>query len=146
MIPEELKSAIRTSIKSDIASARSVSGGSINRAAKLTLSDGKECFLKWNTTADPRMFAVEEKGLALLKSAETGLRVPEVIATGEAENGTGFLLQEFIQEGRSKSDSAQNFGKSLARLHKTHSEKFGLDHDNYIGRLPQSNGRHTKAL
>ena len=139
MIPEELASAIRSCITGDIASARSVSGGSINQAAKLTLSDGRECFLKWNRTADPRMFVVEEKGLDLLKSAKTGLRVPEVLATGKTESGTGFLLQEFVKESRSKSDSAKSFGEELAQLHHNHSEKYGLDHHNYIGRLPQSN-------
>ena len=35
----------------------------------------------------------------------------------------------------------QNFGKQLSLLHHRHSAYFGLDHDNYMGALPQSNSK-----
>lgn len=146
MISEQLRSHIQQSLNQHIESIHRVSGGSINQAAKITLSDGQTCFLKWNRTADPEMFVKEKKGLALLHSADTALRVPEVLATGKTENGTGFLVQEFIQEGQSKTDSAENFGRALAQLHQHHNERFGLDHDNYIGRLPQSNHWHDNWI
>jgi fructosamine-3-kinase len=139
MIPDSVKQQLQQSLNQEINSTQSVSGGSINRAAKITLSDGQTCFLKWNSTADPNMFVVEEKGLELLNSADTTLRVPDVFATGETKNGTGFLLQEFISEGRSTPTSAEKFGQALAALHRHHEDQYGLDHDNYIGRLPQSN-------
>lgn len=142
MIPESVQQQIRQSLGQGIASSQSVSGGSINRAAKVTLDDRRSCFLKWNTTADPNMFTVEEKGLELLKSADTDLRVPEVFITGKTDSGTGFLLQEFISEGRSNPNSAEEFGQALAALHQHHEEQYGLDYDNYIGRLPQSNNWH----
>ena len=142
MIPDSVQQQIQQSLGQKIESSQSVSGGSINRAAKVTLSDGKTCFLKWNTTADTRMFAVEEKGLELLKAADTSLRVPEVFATGKTENGTGFLLEEFISEGQSQPDSAEDFGKALAAMHQHHKDRYGLDHNNYIGKLPQSNSWH----
>lgn len=142
MIPDTIKRQIHEVLGYKIESAQRLSGGSINQAAKVMLSDGQLYFLKWNTSADPDMFKKEEKGLQLLRSAETSLRVPEVLATGGTENGTGFLLQEFIIEGQSKPDSAKNFGKELAALHKHHEKRYGLDHDNYIGKLPQSNNWH----
>lgn len=142
MIPDSVQRQIKQSLDQDIESSQGISGGSINRAAKVSLSDGTICFLKWNTTADPRMFVVEEKGLELLKSADTSLRVPEVYATGQTENDTGFLLQQFIPEGRSKPDSAEAFGQALAALHQHQAEQYGLDYDNYIGKLPQSNHWH----
>ena len=37
----------------------------------------------------------------------------------------------------------ENFGRSLAMLHQTHSENFGLDHSNYIGSLQQTNVQST---
>jgi len=38
------------------------------------------------------------------------------------------------------SDYWTDFGHKLAGLHRCSKENFGLDHDNYIGSLPQSNG------
>ena len=143
MIPNDVKSQVRQALNLNIISSQRVSGGSINQSAKITLSDGTDCFLKWNTSADPRMFEVEEKGLALLASANTELRVPQVLATGKTENGIGFLAQEFMQEGQANPDSADQFGRELAALHQHHHNQFGLDYDNYIGRLPQSNNWHS---
>jgi fructosamine-3-kinase len=142
MISEQLRSFVEQTLGQSINSINHVSGGSINQAAKISLSNGKTCFLKWNKTADPRMFAVEEKGLELLASADTDIRIPEVYATGETDSGTGFLVQEYIVEGKSKSGSAETFGKNLAKLHRQQNDQFGLEHNNYIGRLPQSNSWH----
>lgn len=142
MIPNSVKEQIQKATNLQITSARRVSGGSINQAAKVTLTNGQNCFLKWNTTADPRMFSVEEKGLNLLASADTAIKIPAVIATGQTDDNTGYLLQEFIEEGTPKPDSATHFGHSLAQLHQHHEEQYGLDHHNYIGRLPQSNTWH----
>ncbi len=142
MISDQLQTSVEQALGQSITSINRVSGGSINQAAKITLSDGKTCFLKWNQTADPRMFSVEKKGLKLLASAGTEIRIPEVYATGKTNSGTGFLAQEFMIEGSSKSGSAEAFGRNLAKLHQQQNEQFGLDHDNYIGRLPQSNSWH----
>lgn len=142
MIPDSVTQQIQRATSQSITSSKRVSGGSINQAAKVTLTDGSTCFLKWNTSADPQMFVVEEKGLELLTFANTSLRIPSVLTTGKADDGTGFLLQEFIEEGHSKPNSAEDFGQALAQLHSHHNETYGLDHDNYIGRLPQSNTPH----
>jgi fructosamine-3-kinase len=144
MVPDSVERQIQKSIGHTIESSQSVSGGSINRAAKVVLSDGRTCFLKWNASADPNMFVVEEKGLKLLASADASLRVPGVYAIGQTKSGTGFLLEEFVAEGRSQPTSAKQFGQALAALHNHHEERFGLDHDNYIGKLPQSNSWHDQ--
>lgn len=146
MIPDKLQSHIQQALDQAIKSDQQVSGGSINQAAKITLSDGRKCFLKWHQTADPAMFEKEEKGLNLLASAETGLRVPDVFATGQTEDNVGYLVQEFITEGRANPDSATNFGRNLALLHQHHKTQFGLDHENFIGRLPQSNNWHENWI
>lgn len=146
MIPERVQSHLQKALGKEFKSVQRVSGGSINQAAKITLSDGKDCFLKWNRSADPNMFVVEEKGLELLKSADTELRVPEVLVTGKTNNGIGYLAQEYIEEGQSGTNSAEVFGKNLAALHKHHKEQYGLDHDNYIGKLPQSNSWHDNWI
>lgn len=146
MITDTLQLEVQQKLGCEIEDIRSVSGGSINRAAKLRLSDGSDCFLKWNTTADPDMFVKEERGLKLLASAETGLRIPEVYGMGTIPDGTGFFLQEFVREGKPQPGSPERFGSALAALHRQHEQQFGLDHDNYIGPLPQSNRRHDEWI
>ena len=142
MISEEIKQAIQESLNADIQSVQRVSGGSINRAAKAELSNGKKCFLKWNSSANPEMFLKEKKGLQQLQHADTDLRVPTVLATGQTRGGTGFLVQEFINEGQPKATSNEQFGQSLAQLHQHQGARFGLTYDNYIGKLPQYNDQH----
>jgi protein-ribulosamine 3-kinase len=88
-------------------------------------------------------FEMEAEGLRLLKSAGSGLRIPEVIAAERPSgNRPAFLLMEFIETGRSGDSFA--FGEKLADLHKNGADLFGLDHTNYIGSLPQSNRQHDK--
>ncbi|HEX6983402.1 MAG TPA: fructosamine kinase family protein [Balneolaceae bacterium] len=146
MIPDEVQQQVQQSLGISIESVRSVSGGSINEAARIKLKDGQNRFLKWNQMAGAEMFSKEERGLKLLKRADSELRIPEVFATGETETGIGFLVQEFIEQGQPKQSSAPKFGEALAELHRHHGKQFGLDHDNYIGRLSQSNTWHEKWI
>lgn len=90
------------------------------------------------------MFEAEVKGLRLLKSTQT-FCIPEVINEGETENQS-YLLMEYIAEGQKQTVFWVTFGFQLAQLHQTTSPQFGLDHNNYIGSLPQKNdGNHTHA-
>lgn len=144
MIPDAIRQQLRQKLGTQIDDIHSVSGGSINRAAKLTLSDGTSCFLKWNTSADPDMFVKENRGLKLLAAADTKLHIPSILALGKTTNDTGYLVLEYISEGQSTKHSAEDFGRQLAALHKYQAELYGLDHDNYIGKLPQSNQQHKE--
>jgi len=51
-------------------------------------------------------------------------------------------MMEFIQTGQKKRDYWTDFAQKLAALHKNSAQQFGLDHNNYIGSLPQSNTKH----
>ncbi|TVQ01084.1 MAG: hypothetical protein EA359_14400 [Balneolaceae bacterium] len=119
---------------------RSVSGGSINQAYFISTNKGR-FFLKYNPSAPDDFFDKEALGLATLKSAETSMRIPDVIAAGNPQEGIpAFLLLEYIEEG--SSGNSLGFGAELAKLHQTRNEYFGLDEDNYIGSLPQYNGQY----
>ncbi len=142
MISELLREAVRELLGEPLHSVQSVSGGSINRAAKITVEGGKTFFLKWNDSAAADMFPKEQKGLELLQSAKSGLRIPEIYGTGSTDAGTDFIVIEYITEGSAASGSHRRLGERLAALHKNTRERYGLDHDNYIGRLQQSNNRH----
>jgi fructosamine-3-kinase len=89
------------------------------------------------------MFEEESKGLEQL-SAHRGPRVPEVIGTGIAVNNS-YMVMDWLEPGKRKVDYFENFGRALAELHSNSQNSFGLDHDNYIGSLPQSNRKHVSG-
>jgi fructosamine-3-kinase len=113
------------------------SGGCINSAAMIDSNLGKQ-FIKWNDREKfPGMFEKEARGLKLLRAPGV-IRVPEVLTTDDTGQFS-YLLTEFISSGSRALDYWDQLGKNLAALHKVSNERFGLDHNNYIGSLPQSN-------
>ena len=134
----EIQETIEQHLNAKIVSFESVSGGDINQSARLHTEAGV-FFLKWNLSAPTDMFNTEAKGLKLLASAESGLVIPESILVSD-----NFLLMDFIEE--EYSGNSYLFGSKLAMLHKKSNELFGLDHSNYIGRLPQSNSFYADWL
>lgn len=116
-------------------------GGDINEAFRLQTSAGP-FFMKSNSASRfPGMFEKEARGLELLGG--TGeIRVPEVIVHGQTGDDI-FLVLEYIESAPRKATFWSDFGRSLARMHTHGSDAFGLDHDNYMGSIPQSNRRHN---
>jgi protein-ribulosamine 3-kinase len=142
MFPDSILNVLQTDHGLIVHDSTSVSGGSINQSVKVDTDKGP-FFLKWNTSAPDDFFTREAEGLRLLKSAKAGLRIPDVIAVDDAdENRPAFLLMEYIESGSGGDSFA--FGRNLAQLHQSTANLFGLDIDNYIGSLPQSNRRHSK--
>lgn len=138
MLPESIQHTIQDSLNDSITRVKSVHGGDINESAKIELESGDKLFVKWNNSAPDSMFSTEAKGLALLNDAGTNLKIPD-----SKLQKNHFLVLEWIDEGGGKTNSAYDFGVELARLHQNSSNSFGLDHDNFIGRLPQSNQQHS---
>lgn len=146
MIPPSIEQETRCileqklAVSVNITQIKSISGGDINEAACLKTHSGSY-FVKWNNARrHPGMFEAEAKGLMLLKEADE-LFIPNVVASGEAGNYS-FLLLEYVESGARIPGFMEDFGISLAKLHKHSSPNFGLDHNNYIGSLPQSNFQH----
>ena len=127
------RAALEAAVGGKVASARPVGGGDINRAEAVTLADGRRLFVKTNAFEPEGMFAAESRGLAWLAEARA-LRVPEVIA-----HGPGFLALELIEPAPPARKFDERLGRGLAALHRFGAPRFGLDHDNFIGRLPQDN-------
>ncbi len=116
---------------------RSLSGGCINDGYEFMTSTGS-FFVKTNSASKyPGMFNAEARGLAVL-TATKSLNIPEKIANGEFEN-TSYLVIEFIYSAPKKGNYWKDFAVKLASLHQHTDDKFGLDHNNYIGSLPQLN-------
>ena len=120
-----------------VAGKTPVSGGDINRAYTLLLSDGSRLFMKANRRENGDFFRAEAEGLEAMK--RTGaVNVPDVIGGGEDRNES-FLLLEHVAEGRRTRGSSEKLGRGLAEMHMydtssfTESGKYGFRHDNYIG-------------
>jgi fructosamine-3-kinase len=112
-------------------------GGCINRGGRLHTTAG-DFFLKWNTTASlERMFEVEARGLNLLRATQA-IHVPEVVTTGQLSEYQ-FILLEYVPQQAPRNDYWALLGRQLAALHASRGAAYGLDHDNYIGSLPQRN-------
>ena len=145
MLPR-LSDAISRGLGVAVTAAEPLSGGDINQAFAVTLADGRTVFAKSNPREPRGMFAAEARGLGWLAEARA-LRVPRVLAmSGDPEEqpggsgpGPGFLVLELIAPATRARDFDEQLGRGLARLHQHGAPGFGLDHDNFIGRLPQVN-------
>ncbi len=115
---------------------RSVSGGSINKAFQIE-TYSETFFLKVNSTSrHPNMFETESAGLLLLSKSDFIVPKPKLVGVKEDAQ---FILMEWIEQGPESSDFWNDFGRYLANLHLQNWDKFGLDYDNYIGSLSQTN-------
>jgi fructosamine-3-kinase len=138
MFPDPIAIKIQEHFKTGISVVKAVHGGDINQGGRITLENGSNYFIKWNMNSDPSMFDKEAKGLKILSEAGTDIVIPNV-----HHYGNNFLILDWIQEGTENHRSSYDFGRQLALLHKNTNDHFGLDHDNFIGKLHQSNHKHS---
>lgn len=139
----KIQEKLSNHFKSDLVvnSINSVSGGDINTAYQLTTN---QCnfFIKTNVASRfPKMFENEATGLKLLRKTNV-FKIPNLIAVGEVEN-VSYLILEWVESTQPEPNFWQNFGQQLALLHKNTNDSFGLNEDNYIGSLPQSNQQYN---
>lgn len=128
-----MRAALEAAVGGKVAGASPVSGGDINAAHAITFTNGRRLFVKTNAREPAGMFRAEAEGLAWLGEARA-LRVPEVVACG-----AGFLALELVEGAPRARDFDEQLGRGLAALHRFGAPRFGLDRDNFIGRLPQDN-------
>lgn len=141
-IPNSIARILKAEHELIVKESHYVSGGSISNSYRLSTNQG-DFFLKYNSSVPDDFFEKEADGLNLLRSANTGLRIPDVVLHDKpTDSHPGFLLMEYINEGRS--GDSFTFGSELAKLHLKRSDAFGLDSDNYIGSLPQRNRKHDQ--
>jgi protein-ribulosamine 3-kinase len=126
--------------KIELISVSPVGGGDINDAYQINTSEG-DFFVKKNSASRfPGMFKKEAMGLEILDTTNT-IRVPNLIEFGESGD-EAFLILRFIRSGQRLSNFWDRFAHQLGNLHRHSNDSFGLDHNNYIGSLHQSNKKH----
>ncbi|MCG2429571.1 fructosamine kinase family protein [Aequorivita xiaoshiensis] len=118
-------------------------GGDINEVFQLKCKEGNFVVKLNDSTKFPKMFTAEAKGLNYLSSSNS-FKIPKVLANGEIEN-TSYLLIEYISSGEPNAGFWESFADNLVKLHQVTQTNFGLDHDNYIGSLPQRNNFSKSA-
>lgn len=146
MIPEEIKTALQNwfleqGLSEEITHTKSIGGGSINSAIKVSTNDGA-WFLKFNfAQAHPQMFESEYHGLKLMAEAQT-IRIPQPLNFYEG-NHYSCILMEWIEQGARQLNFWPDFAKQLSQMHQCTEDYFGLEFDNYMGSLPQKNSKHA---
>ncbi len=82
-------------------------------------------------------FEIELTGLRLLHE-RAGVLVPTPIGIVEVEGGH-ILVLEGVQAVPRETRQWRDIGQALARIHRVHGERFGLETSGFFGPLPQDN-------
>jgi len=136
----EFQKHISNLLNEPLKSILSISGGDISVSYKVITSNNTY-FLKTNSSKNAlQMFKSEAFGLEYINKTKT-IKSPTVHFCDSFQN-TSFLLMDFIESKTPSNIDFEYLGLKLAELHKNSSNAFGLDYDNFIGSLPQSNKLH----
>lgn len=130
-----------------------ISGGDINEAYGLTLTDGQRVFMKTNTIEKFSLFMAEAVGLNAIARTQA-IGTPRILGVGTdmAGGGYSFLLLEYLSGQKRNADYWENFAGQLAGMHRAPTDgliaggKYGFDCDNYIGRRRQVNTGHESWI
>lgn len=121
----------------ELTHGESVPGGDISQSYILFTTKGKY-FIKVNAALfGLDFFEKEARGLATLANAGT-LKVPRPLFDGKFHQQI-YVVMEYLERGTPAPDFWSDFGRSIAGLHRHTREQYGLDYDNYIGKLHQLN-------
>lgn len=148
---ESLENALKTIFgEANIVSNQVISGGAINQARKLTLSNGQIVFLKFNQLDTLPFFKTEVTSLDALRNTHT-IGIPQVYAYGiDSKQNMAFILLEYISS--SKDYDWKTFGHELAQMHLASTNHavqngtYGFLEDNFIGSMPQKNTPHDSWI
>jgi fructosamine-3-kinase len=132
----ELRSALAKRLRAPVLEAKPIAGGDINQAFEVSLGDGTRVFVKTHPNPPGAMFGAEARGLRWLEEADA-IRIPRVIAVSDVQ--PAYLALELLTPSKRRANFDETLGLRLAALHRYGAPSFGLDHDNFIGRLAQSN-------
>ncbi|HIG88585.1 MAG: fructosamine kinase family protein [Candidatus Thioglobus sp.] len=128
-----IETHIEKHLKQTVVSKQSVGTG-LFEAYQVTLSDGNQVFIKYQSSANQQLIH-EGKELALLGKT---IHTPKVLGVCEH-----CLILEWIETANNPNVQTQ-MSAELAKLHKNTHEYFGFHFDNKIGQTPQLNGVDQK--
>ena len=115
-------------------SSTPVGGGDICTSTRLRLGDGTSVLMKTHPHAPEGFFAAEARGLRWLGAA-AGTPVADVRGVY-----ADTLIVNWHEPERPSAESASNFGRALAGLHRAGADHFGNGEPGFIGTLPLASG------
>lgn len=133
-LPWAVHAVCRTQGFGQVVAADALLGGAISRTHRIHTASGITLILKQSVDAPPGLYAAEAAGLRRLATAGA-LRTPTVVAAASE-----LLVLEDLGTRLPADGYWEAFGRALALQHRSTSPRFGWEHDNYLGRLPQRNG------
>ncbi len=116
-----------------VVSTAPVAGGDVCTTTRMRLADGRMSAFKTRQNPPKDFFAREAAGLSWLATSGA-VGTAEVLAVADDA-----IILGWIEPGRPTAESAADFGRSLARLHKSGAPAFGGAVDGFIGVLPLPN-------
>ncbi len=118
-----------------------VGGGDIAQPRRATTADGTQLFVKSAQGLPRGWVAAEAAGLETLAQANSGLRVPTVVARSDIPP---LLVLEWVEPGRATPAYWEELGRGLAAQHRVQGQAHGFDADGFLGRTPQANAWKTR--
>jgi fructosamine-3-kinase len=121
----------------EITHGESAPGGDISQTYIIYTNKGKY-FIKVNAAMfGLDFFEKEARGLATLANAGS-LKVPRPLFDGKFHQQI-YVVMEYLEKGTPAADFWPDFGRSIAGIHRHTRDQYGLEYDNYIGKLRQHN-------
>ena len=128
-----------------IISIRPISGGDIAHTERVDTKNRSYLVKSGSFPNAKELFEKEANGLAAIENSQT-IATPKIMGNYSFDE-TSCLILEFIQTKLAGTEDMERFGRELAHFHlATRTGFFGFETDNFIGKLPQSNQKHTKWL
>lgn len=141
MLAPSVITALELKLGESIINSSPVSGGSINRVYCLQTKQSRYLLKANSKTRFPNMYACEAAGLAAIAATKT-IATPAVLFFDDWD-AESFLALEWIDTHRPAAISFEKLGQQLAAMHRHTADAFGLNTDNYMGSLNQSNKKHS---
>ncbi|NQX76344.1 fructosamine kinase family protein [Gilvibacter sp.] len=121
-----------------------LSSGDIHLAIKLQTDSGPWVSKIATSPLKINSLKAELKGLKLLASTRT-FQIPELAGEFTTPSSTA-LVMRYVESTPTHHSFWEAFAEQLIQLHSHTHRNFGLDHDNFIGSLPQQNSWQHNAV
>ena len=135
-----LADAVAVDLDTDVAASRRLGGGDTAEAYRLELADGRIVFAKTHRDPPAGFFTTEAAGLRWLHEP-AAVAIPDVLAVSDGDDGSPpRLVLEWIDEAPHRTSPTEaEFGRALARLHRSGAPSFGRQDHRTTGSLALPN-------
>jgi len=119
----DLRGHLARALDGEVVALAPLGGGDVADAFRVELATGARVFAKTRRDAPPGFFVTEAAGLAWLREA-AAVPIPEVLSVSD---DPPVLILEWIEAGRPRANTEEEFGRALARTHATGAACFGRE-------------------